>query len=760
MPSAPFSLVLTIALIFIASWNMKNLLRTCILAFFLELLAVFTIGMSQECSAEIGESLQMKENEALTIRAKDLTYFSAQQLFVAEGEVEITYRTARLTADYIEFHENTGDALAIGNVVYEEGVETLTADRAEFNLDTELGTLSTGKLSLANDQYFTGKQIIKTGENTYTLNHGTFTACDSASPAWKFRSSKATIEEDEYIQAWNTVGFVKGIPVFYFPYFVYPIKSERQSGVLVPDIGNSSSNGFTISNAFFWAMTDSQDATFRHTYYNLRGNKFDVEYRYKYSAETDGTLVAEYVHKDRIDSKSKKRLVFNHRQNLPYSIKGRVNLDLTDNDQFDKDFNTQLDERSNTYLQSNLSLTRNFSQHTVKLLFDRLDDLRATSEDRQDQRFPEFSVSSQEQQIFGSPVYFRQTSTIARLLRDGKPEEFLEVTRADIHPVFSLPINFGSALTLSPELDVRKTYYSEFYRKEQSADDSDKYVKVKHSATDRDYYSARLGVNGPRFQRIFNFDRTRRTQKMKHLVEPTLSYSYTPGITQQDLPKFDGVDQIGSADRSRTLSYSLTQRLLTKRITANDWDRFQRDEEELLALEDLATETEEIASLILSQSYNFEADTRNFNDVAVTLNLQPFRNYKLTVQTAYDIYVNSFVTTSVNLSGNLWDAWDVDARWRRSVSVDEDNDKITDVKQYLDFNTSLALFGRVKLAYRGRFDLTEDERIEDTLGLTYNGQCWSIFGNLQQQLIDDERDTGFQILLELKHLGKLLDIKG
>ena len=134
--------------------NMKNVFRKSILVLFFGLLTAFTLGAPFDCRGEIGESLQMKEDEALTIRAKDLSYFSAQQLFVAEGDVEITYRNAKLMADYVEFNEKSGDALAIGNVVYEEGVETLTADRAEFNLDTELGTITVGKLSLADDQYF------------------------------------------------------------------------------------------------------------------------------------------------------------------------------------------------------------------------------------------------------------------------------------------------------------------------------------------------------------------------------------------------------------------------------------------------------------------------------------------------------------------------------------------------------------------------------------------------------------------------------
>jgi LPS-assembly protein len=224
----------------------------------------------QQIEATIGEGLEMTEGQPLNIRAESLTYFSEHNLFVAEGSVEITYRTARLTADRVEFNEVTGDAVAIGNVVYEEEGETLVADQMELNIDSRLGIVHRGELSLAEDQYITGQEIEKIGGNTYLIRKGSYTACSSSHPAWKFRSSWAKVHQGEYLQAWNTVGYVQGIPIFYFPYFIFPIKTERQTGVLVPEIGRSSSNGFTISDSFFWAISKSQDLTLTHTYYEKR----------------------------------------------------------------------------------------------------------------------------------------------------------------------------------------------------------------------------------------------------------------------------------------------------------------------------------------------------------------------------------------------------------------------------------------------------------------------------------------------------------
>ena len=705
-------------------------------------------------TAKIGDSLQFAEKEALTITAETLSYLAKEHLFVAEGNVTIRYREATLTAEYVEFNELSGNALALGNVLYEEGIETVTADQAEFNFNDEQGTITMGHLALDDDQYVTGQEIIKTGPKTYTVKKGSFTACDSSWPAWQFRSSTAYIHEGQYLQAWNTVGYVKGIPIFYFPYFVYPIKTDRQSGFLIPEPGHSTTNGYNISNAYFWAINRSQDATIRHTYYEKRGHRFSLNYRYIYSDDTDGELYAQYIHEDKIDLQTKRRLKWNHTQGLPYDAKGLVNLDLTSDNQFDYDFDTIIDERSNSKLTSNISITKNFSQHTLKFLIDQIQDLRPENEDRNDQRLPELTFSSQQQQVFNSPLYIRQQTQAAYLVRAGKTEEELAFARFDFHPAFSLPVNLlGGALTLSPLFDYRATFYT---HDATTAADHDLDAK----SVSRQHYSVSVALDGPKFNRIFDLGINRRTQKLKHLIEPSLSFAYEPAVDNNDLPKFDSIDQVGGSKPSRSMQYALTQRLLTKRVREKDWKKFQLDDEGDVFVDELKTKTKELASLILSQSYNFEREEYQFSNLNATLKINPLDDYNLTLRTAYDVYVNEFVSMRIDFSGKLTRFIDFNLLWRRSSSVDRDEGTSKETSQFLDIETSLTLSHRFRLDYQGRLNFKEGERIEDTLGLTYNGQCWNIYGNYTQQLLGDELDKGFRINLELKHIGKLLDITG
>src|SRR5207237_3513449 len=48
--------------------------------------------------------------------------------------------------------------------------------------------------------------------------------------------------------------------------------------------------GQSIHNAFFWAISRSQDATFMHDWYSRAGQGFGSEYRYNFGGGSDGEM--------------------------------------------------------------------------------------------------------------------------------------------------------------------------------------------------------------------------------------------------------------------------------------------------------------------------------------------------------------------------------------------------------------------------------------------------------------------------------------
>ena len=220
--------------------------------------------------------------------------------------VVITCDDMVLQARTIIYETDTQDIRASGDVLLQQRDLRVFAERAEMNSRTKLGVFyqangiaRIGEAPEEKSQFgtqesdvsFTGERIEKSGPKTYKIHHGSFTTCAQPVPRWEMTMGDATITMDEHALMRNVILRVKDVPVFYLPAFYYPMeKDDRSSGFLLPTYGASNLRGTTLSNAFFWAISRSQDATFFHDWTSKFGQGFGSEYRYVKSAGSRGNV--------------------------------------------------------------------------------------------------------------------------------------------------------------------------------------------------------------------------------------------------------------------------------------------------------------------------------------------------------------------------------------------------------------------------------------------------------------------------------------
>ena len=110
-------------------------------------------------------------------------------------------------------------------------------------------------------------------------------------PRWEVTSSTIALSLDDYAIARNTILRVKGVPLLYLPIVYYPIQDDnRATGILMPTYGSSTLRGQAISNAFFWAINRSQDATFVHDWFTRTGQGIGAEYRFVTGPQSSGDV--------------------------------------------------------------------------------------------------------------------------------------------------------------------------------------------------------------------------------------------------------------------------------------------------------------------------------------------------------------------------------------------------------------------------------------------------------------------------------------
>ena len=104
-------------------------------------------------------------------------------------------------------------------------------------------------------------------------------------------SGSISLDLEHHAILTNTLFKVKSVPLLYMPVFYYPVnKEDRATGFLIPLYGTSTIKGQTISNAFFWAINRSQDATFLHDWFSKTGQGTGGDYRYRSGRVSFGNL--------------------------------------------------------------------------------------------------------------------------------------------------------------------------------------------------------------------------------------------------------------------------------------------------------------------------------------------------------------------------------------------------------------------------------------------------------------------------------------
>lgn len=223
------------------------------------------------------------------ITAREVKYNREQNIYTAEGDVEMKEGTRLLTADFVLYNDATKDAFAEGHVIFQDTEDVVHAERMSINTVTKRGTIENGRVFVKSGNfYMTGNEIEKTGEYTYFVHQGEFTTCGFDHPDWTFKAKDVDLTAGGYATAKNTTFSVLGHPLLYLPWGVFPVKNERQSGFLLPTLETSTADGVIFRDAYYWAIDKDKDATLYFDWIQDRGVKPGVEYRYAPTETTNG----------------------------------------------------------------------------------------------------------------------------------------------------------------------------------------------------------------------------------------------------------------------------------------------------------------------------------------------------------------------------------------------------------------------------------------------------------------------------------------
>ena len=346
------------------------------------------------------------------VEADRVEYEEERDLYELDGNVRVSQQGRVLTADYVIFSAQTNVGAALGNVVIRDGSDVVQAEFAWVNLaKVEILTRQATVDSAVPGFFLSGDEVEKLGTDTYRVQRGIFTTCrcppKNKRRPWEITATAADVQVEGYAVARNVVFKTLGVPVLYSPLFVFPVKTQRQSGFLIPSIGGDSRGGTELRVPFFWAARENLNITLTPILLTKRGVKLDGEIEYVFGEEGYGQGGFAFLPGDNeIDDDdaterfSDDRFAFWLRHEQPLGRGTRFGLDLNriSDNQFVLDFdNFSRQIESARFLESSAFLTRFRDGMYTGIEASFLDDLQSPNDlDRDDvflQRLPDIQVS-------------------------------------------------------------------------------------------------------------------------------------------------------------------------------------------------------------------------------------------------------------------------------------------------------------------------------------------------------------------------------
>jgi LPS-assembly protein len=512
------------------------------------------------------------------------------EVYSLTGDVRIEYKDYILTADKVSYNRETGDAEADGHVRLQGGRnnELVLADHGKLNFELETGRFEnvTGSIgrqpsaskkklvyTTANPFLFTGRVLIKEGPERYQVVQGTMTSCLLPDPDWRIHSSLIRVNYG-LAKARNSYFTLLGVPILYLPYVTHAVDSDsRQSGLLLPVAGTSSTKGTIVGESIYLVINRSMDATLGAQYFSKRGWSPSGDFRYRgrgedfvnarFTALWDRGLAPDYLNQGGQDIVFSGRRDFDLDEHTRAVATGEYLSSFVYREAFAESFALAVASQ----VTSSAFITHNDRGRSSSLSFDRYQNFVGITQVGNTYNTPQIrilhvpslSFDSVDAPLLGAPLRWSVESSAAGLSRSEPGYKTGVIERFDLYPHLSLPLHLDG-WTLRPEIGARETYYTKSQipsptiplpgNGSVNRSDLEASFELRPPALVRDF-------KAPSMERLFGSD-------LRHTIEPDIQYRYVAGINNFDsIPRFDTTDVVSDTNE---VEYSLTQRLFFKHL--------------------------------------------------------------------------------------------------------------------------------------------------------------------------------------------------
>ncbi len=606
------------------------------------------------------------DSVVLEIPTKKITLYNKsnvkqKDLDLSAYKIELDQERKLLIATY------TTDSLGkiVGLPKFIQGETTMTADKIEFNTQTQKGLTRNSNLTMG-EIFFYNEQSKKISENAYYGLRGRFTTCNLDTPHFAFRTNKMKLVNQKLAVSGPIHPEFEGVPVpIYLPFGYFPISQGRHSGLLPPQFTASEQFGLGLEGlGYYKVLSEYFDVTLRTNIYSYGGWAVFISptyrKRYRYAGNFNFALQNSRLISDDPKNPYTASKTFNinwsHSQDGKArpgtSFSASVNAGSTKYNRYVannavRNFTNQLNSSitySKTWDNYNLTLSANHQQNNNT----RLVTLNLPSVGFTVNTFYPF----QKKEIVGEPKWYEKLGIglNSTLLGDASFYDSLFSFRQLIDTFtwgaqHNIPIQLSlpplGAIQIGPSISFQERWYARKFTRTWND------AKRKVDTTiDKGFYAAHdlafgIGLSTAIFGTFESSNKNKRVQAIRHVIRPTLSINYKPDLAKENyyttqidtfgnkfrFSYFDGVyPGAFSEGRFGGLSFgidnTLEMKVRSKKDTTNGGIK----------------KIKIIDGLGFNGSYNFFADSFQLSQFSISARSTLFDKINITAQALLDPY--------------------------------------------------------------------------------------------------------------------------
>ncbi|MFT5542201.1 MAG: LPS-assembly protein [Glaciecola sp.] len=686
---------------------------------------------------------ELTSNKQINVSA-DAAQMIQDRSALFNGNVAIISPSSIINADVAQIDDNGKQVIASGDVLYRDASLQVESQGVELNSELKLLQMQDTDYQFKDIAGRGSADLLSlSGEQGLRLENVTFTTCPKGGEDWLMSASEIVIGKDSpFGEAYNTKFFLGGVPVFWLPYFAFPVTAERQSGLLFPNIGSSTRTGVEYEQPFYWNIAPNYDATISPRFMTNRGLQLKTEFRYLFS-QSQGELQLEYLPSDLDTDNDDERYFYRYLHKGKISENWNLNIDFNglSDDNYIVDLGSDYYNRADTHLYRQLGLSYYSQNLDFSMQFrdfdvvgDHPDVYRALPEMKLNYRsdlgdYLDFELASE-------AAYFENSL-------DSRPDAF----RVHIEPSLSVPYQRAWGELLA-EVSVLQTYYEQDVP-DGSLNPLDGSLNQLDESVSRTIGQARLYGS-----LIFEKEDLVLNNKYLLTVEPKAQYLYTSYEEQANIGLYDttpllttfnnlfrgqeftGLDRINDNNQ---FTFGATARL----IDQQNREKLVVSIGQIFYLQDskLINSVREDNRSALAAEFDWQVNQRWFLHSDVQVATQTQQVERSSVATEYRVDENKLIQMNHryirDLSGEEINQFGVSASW--------------------PINKNWHWVGRW---YR---DTKTSRTTETFTGVQYESCCWALRMTYQRNLSNrfdatgmrstDEFDSGFALQFIIKGIG-------